>query len=206
MLRCTNVVLNYRAALELDRIRSMLRGRARLERKVGLKRLYFLMRTQTRYRVEQQSHWNRAIVRKNVDSAAREHGSGWPQLRNELARQNMILLPHTQQTLAQYEPLAFRAVMELCASRIPPPPPPALVEVPEETYVDWATIREKEEEEGKGNKSHPAARVELRRGVERVLQQSGPSLLRDAVNGNVEKLMDAWKEFDVVASRGGEKK
>ncbi|KAH9598263.1 hypothetical protein LSM04_009131 [Trypanosoma melophagium] len=205
MFRCTNASHNYRAALELDRIRSMLRGRARLERKVGLKRLYFLMRTQTRYRVEQQSHWNRAIVRKNIDSAAREHGTGWPQLRNELGRQNILLLPHTQQTLAQYEPLAFRAVIELCASRIPPPPPPAFVEVPEETYVEWPAGEEKEKEE----KAHPAARVELRRGVERVLHSGGPSLLRDSVNGSAEKLMDAWKEFDVAAAAEhshGEKK
>ncbi|EAN90473.1 hypothetical protein C3747_76g227 [Trypanosoma cruzi] len=192
MLRRTSLACSYRASLELDRIRSMLRGRARLERKVGLKRLFFLMRTQTRYRVEQQSHWNRAIVRKNVDSAAREHGTGWAQLRNEFGRQNILLLPRSQQMLAQYEPLAFRAVVELCASRIPPPPPPVFTKVPEEAYMPRSNNPQE---------SHPAARVELRRGVERVLQ-CGPSKLREAVHGDADRLMEAWKEFDVAAGGG----
>ncbi|CBH18023.1 hypothetical protein, conserved [Trypanosoma brucei gambiense DAL972] len=210
MLRRTVCVQHYRAKLELDRIRSMLRGRARLERKVGLKRLFFLMRTQTRYRVEQQAHWERAIVRKNVDSAAREHGTGWQHLRNELGRQNVILLPRSQQLLAQYEPLAFRAVVELCASRIPPPPPPVVASVPEESYTLWPPASHDNSEcastDGSDaphgqqqSLSHPAARVELRCGVERVLRR-GPS----GLGNNVNELIDAWKEFDVSPLRKGE--
>ncbi|KAG8348822.1 hypothetical protein TRVL_00346 [Trypanosoma vivax] len=205
MLRRTLTYHHYRAKLELDRIRGMLRGRARLERKVGLKRLFFLMRTQTRYRVEQQSHWERAIVRKNVDSAAREHGTGWPHLRNEMGRQNVMLLPRTQQILAQYEPLAFRAVVELCASAIAPPPPPTFVNVPEEAYIPWPPCNDATGAGSGGvgataenTMAHPASRVELRRGAERILG-SGPSILRDSVGGDVEQLMDAWKEFDVCA-------
>lgn len=190
MLRRTSTSLHFRAQLELDRIRGLMRGRARLERKIGLKRLFFLMRTQTRYRVEQKALWERAVVRKNVDSAAREHGTGWPHLRNDLARQNVMLLPKTQQTLAQYEPLAFRAVVELCASRIPPPPPPSSPQVPAEAY----------ELAPQGSlTAHPAARRELREGVERMLS-AGPSTALEREGGKeVEAWMDAWREYDVGA-------
>lgn len=189
MLRRTNVSLHFRARLELDRIRGLLRGRARLERKLGLKRLFYLMRTQTRYRVEQKSFWERAIVRKNVDSAGREHGTGWSHLRNDTARQNVMLLPHTQQALAQYEPLAFRAVVELCASRIAPPPSPSSPLVPPEAY---------ELAPADGRTAHPAARRELREGVERMMRAGAASTaLEREGHKSVEAWMDAWKEFDV---------
>ncbi|CCW69296.1 unnamed protein product [Phytomonas sp. Hart1] len=188
MLRRTPVVQNFRAKLELDRIRGLLRGRARLERKVGLKRLFFLMRTQTRYRVEQKAFWERAIVRKNVDSAAQEHGSSWVYLRNDLARQNLLLLPRTQQLLAQYEPLAFRAVVELCASRLAPPPPPMTAQIPEEVYRHHPAD---------SSESHPAARRELKEGVERMLKTGKSDRLEKGGPRTVEGWMDAWKEFDI---------
>lgn len=191
MLRRSQVSLNYRATYELERIRSMMRGRARLERKIGLKYLFFLMRTQTRYRVELQSYWERSIVRKNVDSAAREHGSGWPYLRNDLARQNVLLLPRTQQALAQYEPIAFRAVVELCASRIPPPPPPVTAQVPEEAYSSHVV---------QPTVSHPAAQKELRDGIERMLRAGKSSALAEAGPKTVNEWADAWKEYDVGVS------
>lgn len=191
MLRSTTVSRYYRATAELDRLRGLLRGRARLEKKVGLKRITFLMRTQTRYRVEQKAHWERAIVRKNVDSAAHEHGSGWQHLRNDLARQNMMLLPKTQQQLALYEPLAFRAVMELCASRVAPPPPPMTAQVPDEAYAPRAKD---------GKTSHPAAARELREGVERMLRAGhSEKMLREGPR-TVQAWADAWKEYDVGAS------
>ncbi|KPI84919.1 hypothetical protein ABL78_6044 [Leptomonas seymouri] len=191
MLRSTSISRYWRATAELDRLRGLLRGRARLEKKVGLKRITFLMRTQTRYRVEQKSHWERAIVRKNVDSAAHEHGSGWQHLRNDLARQNMMLLPRMQQQLSLYEPLAFRAVMELCASRVPPPPPPMTAQVPEEAYAKRA-------EDGKT--AHPAARRELKEGVERMLRVGGSEKLQREGPKTIQAWMDAWKEYDVGAS------
>lgn len=191
MLRSTNISRYYRATAELDRLRGLLRGRARLEKKVGLKRITFLMRTSTRYRVEHKAHWERAIVRKNVDSAAHEHGSGWQHLRNDLARHNMFLLPKTQQQLALYEPLAFRAVMELCASRVPPPPPPVTAQVPEEAYARRAED---------GATSHPAATRELREGVERMLRAGhSEKLLREGPR-TVQAWADAWKAYDVDAS------
>ncbi|EPY38997.1 hypothetical protein AGDE_01059 [Angomonas deanei] len=143
------------------------------------------MRTQTRYRVELQSHWERAIVRKNVDSAAREHGTGWPALRNDLARQNVTLLPRTQQGLALYEPLAFRSVVELCASRIPPPPPPLSPQVPQEAYTVPSTPGD----------SHPAARRELQEGVERMLRN--PSILNVKGPQSIDGWLEAWREYDV---------
>lgn len=192
MLRHSNFCLNYRATLELDRLRGMLRGRARLERKVGLKRLFFLMRSQTRYRVEQQSYWNRSIVRKNVDSAAQEHGTSWVYLRNDLARQNLMLLPRTQQILAQYEPLAFRAVVELCASRIPPPPPPLTAQVPAEAYASRPSDP---------LVSHPASKAALQKGIERMLKAGNSSVLRRDGPQTVDAWMDAWREFDVVSQK-----
>ncbi|KAG5464169.1 hypothetical protein LSCM1_00349 [Leishmania martiniquensis] len=191
MLRFTSISRYYRATAELDRLRGMLRGRARLERKVGLKRITFLMRTQTRYRVEQKAHWERAIVRKNVDSAAHEHGSGWQHLRNDLARQNLMLLPRTQQQLAQYEPLAFRAVMELCASRVAPPPPPMTAQVPEEAY---ATRPEDP------RAAHPAARRQLKESVERMLRAGRSEVLQREGPRTVQAWMDAWKEYDMGAA------
>lgn len=191
MLRSTFPLLNYRATVELDRIRGLLRGRARLERKVGLKRLLFLMRTQTRYRVEQQSFWERAVVRKNVDSAAQEHGGSWSQLKNDLARHNIHLFPRSQQTLAQYEPLAFRAVMELCASHVPPPPPPLTAQVPVEAYMPTPEDP---------HVAHPAARRELQEGLARMLSSGSSSALSRGPK-TVEGWMDSWKEFDVAASK-----
>lgn len=191
MLRSTPVSRYWRATAELDRLRGLLRGRARLEKKVGLKRITFLMRTQTRYRVEQKAHWERAIVRKNVDSAAHEHGSGWQHLRNDLARQNLMLLPRTQQQLALYEPLAFRAVVELCASRVAPPPPPTTAQVPVEAYAPRAAD---------GATSHPAATRELQEGVERMLCAGHSEKLQREGPRTVQAWMDAWKEYDVGAS------
>lgn len=207
MLRNSYVLCHYRADIELDRIRGMLRGRARLERKVGLKRLFFLMRTQTRYRVEQQSHWSRAIVRKNIDSAAREHGTSWQYIRNDFAMHNIILLPKMQQILAQYEPLAFRALIELSASHVPPPPPPPTASIPEEAY--YLPLRETPADEkhlpsssvpisiSAVSASHPAARVELLNSVERMRRASEPHPKLTVHNSSLESWMQAWKEFDV---------
>lgn len=207
MFKNSQFLQHYRAAAELDRIRGMLRGRARLERKVGLKRLFFLMRTQTRYRVEQQSHWSRAIVRKNIDSAAREHGTSWQYLRNDFAMHNIMLLPKMQQMLAQYEPLAFRALIELSASHVPPPPPPPTAIIPDEVY--HLPLREGSDEV-KGHVSpsspvpmndssgvHPSARVELRSCVDRLRRASEPHPKLTTENNTVESWMEAWKEFDV---------
>lgn len=207
MFRNSYVLHHYRADIELDRIRGMLRGRARLERKVGLKRLFFLMRTQTRYRVEQQSHWSRAIVRKNIDSATREHGTSWQYIRNDFAMHNIILLPKMQQLLAQYEPLAFRALLELSASHVSPPPPPPTASIPEEAY--YLPLREELRDEKHlasssgpisirdASASHPAARVELRSSVERMRRASEPHPQLNASNSSLESWMQAWKEFDV---------
>lgn len=188
MLRYTSAALSFRATLELDRIRGLLRGRARLERKIGLKRLFFLLRTQTRYRVEQKSHWERAIVRKNVDSAAQEHGTSWAHLRNDLARQNMMLLPRTQQMLAQYEPLSFRAVVEVCASHIAPPPPPMTAMVPAEAY------QSRPEDPGV---AHPAARRELRESVAGMLKAAHNTGAMQGSPQSVDAWVEAWREFDI---------
>jgi hypothetical protein len=141
MLRYSLLHRNYRAQIELDRVRPLLRGRAKYEKKIGLKKLFFMLRVQTKYRVELRRYKERALTRKNVDAALWEHNASWVTVRNDLARQNVALLPASQKRLALYEPLAFRAVVELCASRIPPPPAPDYKPIPPEAYIPRLRIR-----------------------------------------------------------------
>ena len=188
MLRQTLPSLHFRAAIEMDRVRGMLRGRARLERKLGLKKMLFLLRTQTKYRVELSSYWRKTVTGKNVDSAAREHGAGWSTMRNDLARQNVAILPRTQQTLAQYEPLAFRAMMELNASAIAPPPAPIGKGVPKEAYVVPST-----------NPLDPSAAglQFVRAKVREITRLPSEQVAKKGPKTEAE-WVDAWKKYEAV--------
>lgn len=147
-------------------------------------------------------------MRKNVDSAAREHGTCWQYLRNDFAMHNIILLPKMQQMLAQYEPLAFRSLIEVCGSHVPPPPPPPTATIPAEAYYlpfsescnaeNDALHSSTPENTGNGPAAHPSSRVELRRSIERMKRAMEPCSSLNAEEGTVESWMDAWKEFDVA--------
>jgi hypothetical protein len=188
MLRQTQITLNYRARQEFDRMRSLLRGRAKLERKIGIKQISFSMRTLTKYRVEQGSYWRKTVVRKGIDSAAVEHGAGWGPLKNDLARQNVLLLPTAQAQIARYEPLAFRAVMELCSSRIAPLQPPTVKPVPVEAYAAQpSSIQD----------ATPAATRELREKIGNILSKPSPTVAKHGLK-TVDDWVDAWRQFEVI--------
>ncbi|CUG91462.1 Hypothetical protein, putative [Bodo saltans] len=159
-----------------------------MERKVGISQIAFMMRTQTKYRVELASYWRKTVVRKGIDSAAVEHGSGWGPLKNDLARQNILLLPSAQAQLARYEPLAFRAVMELCASRIAPLQPPTVKPVPEEAYAAQPSSIQS---------ATPAATRELREKLNIILSKPSPAVAQHSLK-TVDAWLDAWKQFEVI--------
>lgn len=124
MLRQTNLNLNYNFKNEFWRARSLLRGRAKLETKLGMKAVHVRLAKYTRFRLHHRKYDQRARIRSAVDSAAVEHGTGWGHIRNDLSKQNIQLFPSTQRLLAQYEPLAFRSILEVSSSSIVPPPSP----------------------------------------------------------------------------------
>lgn len=192
MLRRTDVCLHFRARAEFDRIRSMMRGRAKLERKIGIKQMTFIMRTQTAYRVELQSYWEKRLNRKRVDSAAVEHGVGWGPLKNDLARQDVLLSPTAQHNLATYEPLAFRAVVELASSKIPPPALPASRPVPPEAYEPRPT---------EPNTCTKASTKELSEMIDDIMARPLFASLAKEHNVRADGLLDAWKEFEHVDSK-----
>jgi hypothetical protein len=191
MFRRTVVSLTWRAHYELNKARSLLRGRRRLERKLGIKYLFTNLRRRTTFRVELEKHQKRALVRKNVDSAAAEHGSGWNHIRNDLARQNVVLMPRMQQMLAQYEPLAFRSMMELCASRIAPPPAPQPAAIPDAAYVPRPE-----------DPAQPTAGavVELETLVANMMGKGSKELARQGYR-TPQEWTSAWKEFDLAAQK-----
>lgn len=167
----------------------MMRGRAKLERKVGIKQMTFVLKTQTKYRVELLSYWRKSVLRKGIDSAATEHSStGWGALRNDLARQNVMLLTGAQANLAKYEPLAFRAIMELCSSRIAPLLPPTIQSVPPEAFAKSPS--------GVQEASQAGTR-DLRNKVAAILAHPSPRVAQSGLK-NVDDWVDAWKQFEVV--------
>ena len=187
MFRRSSIALTWRAKVELDKARTLLRGRAKLERKLGIKFLFTEMRKRTAFRVELEKHQKRAIVRKNVDAAAAEHGTGWIHIRNDLARQNVVIMPRAQQLLAQYEPLAFRSVLELCSSNIAPPPSPTPARIPAEAYVPRPA-----------DPSQPTAAsvVELEALVSKMMSKDSKELSKHGYR-TPQEWTRAWEEFDI---------
>lgn len=196
MLRSTFVARSFRARVEFDRLRSMMRGRAKLERKVGLQRITFLVKQQTRYRVEIESYWRKTVLRKGIDSAAVEHGAGWATLKNDIARQNILLTPTAQNHIAKYEPLAFRALMELCSSRIAPPQPPVPKSVPPEAYI-IRTPQGGALETSPLQQASPAATRELREKIKVMLSRPSQRVSQCGLS-TVDEWVDSWKQFESV--------
>jgi hypothetical protein len=188
MIRSTGVSLSWRASHELDKARTLLRGRRRIERKLGIKYLFTNLRKRTTFRVELEKHQKRALVRKNIDSAAHEHGSGWSHIRNDLARQNVVIMPRMQQMLAQYEPLAFRSLMELCSSNIAPPPAPEPAAIPPQAYEPRPTDPQQ---------PTAAAVVELEALVATMMSKGSKDLARHGYKSPAD-WTNAWREFDIT--------
>eukprot|EP00331_Platyophrya_macrostoma_P024629 CAMPEP_0176436920 /NCGR_PEP_ID=MMETSP0127-20121128/18282_1 /TAXON_ID=938130 /ORGANISM="Platyophrya macrostoma, Strain WH" /LENGTH=165 /DNA_ID=CAMNT_0017820385 /DNA_START=134 /DNA_END=631 /DNA_ORIENTATION=+ len=151
----------------------------------------FMIRQQTRYRVELESYWRKTVIRKGIDSAVHEHGGSWSTLKNDMARQNIAILPTAQNHLAKYEPLAFRAVVELCASRIPPPQPPVAKSIPAEVYAPSRSS---------GDASTPCsvAVLELREKIADILGKKSTAVMQSTYGSDTERWLHAWQEFESI--------
>lgn len=181
MLRRTCLRWNWKAEKHTERIRTVLRGRAAHERKLGNREIIMRLKCETQYRTMGQKQYWSAVKRTNAGAAANELGTDYPRLINDCARQNVLLLPSMCSQLAKYEPLAFRALVEMCASAIPPPPPPAVNRVPPEAYSPQDSA---------------ATTAELKSDVKRLrrLSQHSPPLA--AVT--TEEWVNAWTEFTTI--------
>jgi hypothetical protein len=175
MLRSTPIACNWQARRQLERVRPMLMGRAGKERKLGHMLFTQRLRAETTHRVTSLSKTNGSHVRLNVDSALQEHGTDWSKARNDFARQNVALFPRSMQQLAQYEPMSFRALVELSASNIAPPPAPH-----DASKVAPAPYDPKLN-----------ALLELRGDVDRMLRH------KSKLQGQADDWMDSWKQFAV---------
>lgn len=177
----------------------MLRGRARHEKVLGVREVTLRLSKETRYRSQLKTYKNKTQVRKNIDAAAVEHGTGWSHMKNDLARQNVALLPTSQRILAQYEPLAFKSLLELCGSAIPPPP--SAVEqhpnIPEAVYNAAAANAALEH---KAALPTLAAEEELKVMVGRMIAKSSPALTASLSAKGSDAWLDTWKEFESIDS------
>lgn len=207
MFRSTLQYLNYNHKIEFWRARPLLRGRAKTERTLGVRAVALRLQKYTRFRIHHRRYDQRARVRANVDAAAVEHGTGWPHLRNDIARQNVAILPTTQRLLAQYEPLAFRSLLELCSSQIVPPP----------TIIDQQPLiplREMSLLKSNSNlaiESTPTADLQLKELLNNMittdrsvlsLASTSSALGKVQVGGKVptsaDDWMDSWKDFQII--------
>lgn len=168
--------------MELQRARYALRGRARKEKKLTWKSLRRQLLDETEHRQYGLKEFKAANRVQNVNAALLEHGTDSKKAARDFARQNYMFGLSTLQHLAQFEPLAFRSLVEVAASRIPPPPPPNVDQQVGLTSPD----------------------AELKKDVDRLLK-SNSALYTEKDKLTVkfqrpksEAFVDAWKEFEVV--------
>lgn len=212
MLRSTGLNLEYKFRTEFWRARPLLRGRAKLEAKLGFKAVHVRLMKFTRFRLHHRKIDQRARIRTAVDSAAAEHGTGWAHLRNDLSKQNIHLYPSMQRLLAQYEPLAFRSVLEVASSSIVPPPSP-LADRPVIPHLEPLSIKH-----DYTSQPTPAANRELKELIATMLRvdnataavtgASTSALKRVKVGGKsidtsevikaADEWKNAWKDFETI--------
>ena len=197
MLQQSLTLRHFKGQEQLSKMLGTLTDRRRHERRLGLRTLLNRLLFRSEYRNSYQRPRARSELRQGVGASALESGTDWSASRNDLARQNCIVNLSSQHALAQLEPLAYRALMELASSEIPPPAAP-----------DWtATAGHRRENE------HQSVNDELRADIERML---GP---RSALSGSgrnfssavfaadgdkaaaeskaeITKWEEAWKEFE----------
>lgn len=215
MLRQTPVALEHKFMREFLRARPLLRGRAKVEPKLGTRAVRLRLQKYTRFRTNHKSYDQRTRVRADVDAAAVEHGTGWAHIRNDLSRQAVHLFPTTQRLLAQYEPLAFRSMMELCSARIAPPSC-TLNNVP---IVPRSEMNALKPDIDRSKQSTPAADLHLQELIANMIHSdnavinlsangTSSALRRVKINGitpdNSKVLeasrswMEAWKDFENI--------
>ena len=131
MLRCTIPTLSYRPRGWIQRVMPLLPGKAKVEFKFARGKVLNRLKTATLRRKEIDAWTHNDTVKVAVGAAANEHGTSWAALTADLARQNVTLFPTAQRAVAVYEPMSFRALMELAGSGIAPPTPKASVPKPQ---------------------------------------------------------------------------
>ncbi|KNH07954.1 hypothetical protein XU18_1435 [Perkinsela sp. CCAP 1560/4] len=120
MLRGTTTCLAYYGQKYLTEMSRLLNGRGRHEAKLGRSYIRSHLRIATTYRAYFKSRYERGMRRSLLQGAFYEHGADYPKAMNDLARQKMLLSRPMMIRLAQYEPMAFRSILELISSGIYP--------------------------------------------------------------------------------------
>uniref|UniRef100_A0A7S1PUJ5 Uncharacterized protein n=1 Tax=Neobodo designis TaxID=312471 RepID=A0A7S1PUJ5_NEODS len=171
MLRHSPVCLGWRPKAYVQKVMPLLASRAKVEFKIGRRVVLNRLKRATDKRLTTDKWMRNSVNRAAINAAAREHGSDFPKLTNDLARQDVVLNPTAMKTLAVYEPMSFRAVMELAASGIAPPTPKSQVAKPQRPVLE-----------------------QLDEDVRRI------QATRSAVAADTE-LRDAWKRYVVEAEK-----
>ena len=120
MFRRTTVSCGWRPKTLVERVRPILAGRAKVERKLATTVVLNRLRRESTNRWSVLRFQQRNITRVGVNASLREHGADWGHTTNDLARQNVTIFPSALQVLAVYEPMSLRSITELCASGIAP--------------------------------------------------------------------------------------
>ena len=107
---------------QFDRMFPNLPDRQGYERKLGHRCLRNLVHNESQNRKEEDPQRTRSIRQVNLQAAANEQGTSHDKLKHDLARQRVGISSETMLRIAQFEPMAFRALVELTSSDIAPPP------------------------------------------------------------------------------------
>lgn len=200
MFRSQQPLLYWKGVKQLTPASSAMWGRRKHERKLGAKRLLWQLIAQSRYRNDFKRPWERSINRAVISAVANENGTDWTSLSKDLARQNIVVGQEGLTKMAQFEPLAFRCLLELASSGIAPPP----------NISDPKTQTGLKELYHQTNSSNSPSSVDdqLRVDIARMLKPK--SALKGSGNAEgrsldeilvqkksvVDEWADAWKEFE----------
>ena len=122
MFQKTTQALAYNGWAYLVQMSRLLQGRGKHERKLGVNYMRSHLRIATSYRAFFKDRYERGQRRSLLQAAFYEHGTDYVRVMNDLSRQKIILSRPMLVRLAQLEPMAFRSILELAGSDVPPPP------------------------------------------------------------------------------------
>mmetsp|Transcript_24491 Transcript_24491/g.38196 ORF Transcript_24491/g.38196 Transcript_24491/m.38196 type:complete len:181 (+) Transcript_24491:57-599(+) len=123
MFSQTRTALAYSGKTYLTEMSRLLNGRGKHEQKLGRNYIRSHLRIATSYRAYFKSRYERGMRRSLLQAAFYEHGTDYPRAMNDLARQKLLFSRPMLIRLAQFEPMAFRSVLELVGSGICPVEP-----------------------------------------------------------------------------------
>ena len=188
---------------QFDRMYVNMSNRQGHERKLGHITLQNLIHNESQNKREEDPPRNASVLAVNIQAAANEHGTSQRKLDHDLARQRVHLDKEMLRTLAHFEPMSFRALVELAGSGIAPPP-----------RLDPAALKAPMTTAPLPGEAPPAtaARADLEYDVRRMLRRAAsPAVSPDpevkAAAADLKKGTDAWmgswREFcaeDEIAS------